>query len=658
MDFFTLPHQKQPAVTEDEDGATESFARAIDDRFNNPAPTIPSALAHHNLPLPLSLSLSSISRNNHLPSPHTSRSHSHHFPTPSPDATLFTAVAPADLPEYLSDPHTLILDIRPLPAYLASRVPHALPLSVPSTLLKRPLFPTARLAEMLPTPSVRRKFSEWRLARRILVYDADSAILPEGNNVLGLLRKFRSEAGLSADLRSSGAPSASPRELQLNWLKGGFQAVLREEQSLLDFNFTTNDDDDDDTPSPPSYADRSSEQSDPTSMTSRQVTLSMPMANRPALLRTKHLPMSAFTANSTTSQRSGSTHHKHHFGQQQTGSREVTSAAPASSRAELLSRPSLSGTTIAPQSTSDPSANVAYNPFYDTIRQNIELSHGITERIPLRISRMAKDRIDDLPFNWLRELGRWAAEDDEGSDDEDHFGESGSGSGSGISGGDHSGMSSDSGEDSGSGHEYAGAHHVRIDPAAVASTSFPTNNAETNLDDPQAEGSEALAMQFYRIELGEQRRLMGVMEHHSKESGRIMEGGEKKGSKSKSKRSKQRSKGPGRSSRGKHSSRDFPYSITAGVEKGAKNRQVQCLDNPTLQSSDAWRSHFTDTVTSGPLSTHVCASGSRSQSSGRYRVPPRVQILDLFVPSLFLNQPNFSLQLPYPSRARVLSTFL
>jgi hypothetical protein len=93
MDFFTLPHQKQPAVTEDEDGATESFARAIDDRFNNPAPAIPSAVAHN---LPLSLSLSSIARNNNLPSPHSSRSHSHHFPTPSPEAALFTPVAPAE----------------------------------------------------------------------------------------------------------------------------------------------------------------------------------------------------------------------------------------------------------------------------------------------------------------------------------------------------------------------------------------------------------------------------------------------------------------------------------------------------------------------------------------------------------------------------------
>ncbi len=200
---------------------------------------------------------------------------------------------------------------------------------------------------MLSSPSARRKFSEWCLARRILIYNADSAILPKGNNVLGLLRKFRAEAGLSVDPRSSGAPSASPRKLQLNWLMGGFQAVFRERQSLLDFNFATNDDDDDGTPSPPSYVDLDLEQSDPTSMTSRQVTLSMPLANRPALLRTKHLPMSAFNAGSTTSQRSGSTRHKLYFGQQQSGPRDPMStnlsAAPAPTRAELVSRLSSSG---------------------------------------------------------------------------------------------------------------------------------------------------------------------------------------------------------------------------------------------------------------------------------------------------------------------------
>jgi hypothetical protein len=571
MDFFSLPHQKHPTVTEDEDGPTDLFAKAIDDRFSNTA--LPSSsLPVHNNRIPLSLSLSSIPRNTHLPSPHIStRSHSHHLPSASSDAALFSPVSPVELRQILSDPHTLVLDIRPLPAYHASRVPHAVPLSVPSTLLKRPLFSTEKLTEMLPNKVARRRFSEWRLAERILVYDADSTVLPEGSNILGLLRKFRAEAGLAADPQPSGASSVAPKDLRLAWIKGGFQAILREHQSLLDLSLT-DDDDDDEVPSPPSFADPNHpEQSDPTSMASRQMTLSTPATHRPTLLRTKHLPLNAFTVSSTTSQRSGSVHHKHFLGQQ-AGPSINPSAGPARSRPEFISKPSLSGTGAVHQSTSDPSANVAYNPFFDTIRQNFELPHGVTERIPLKISRIAKDRIDDLPFTWLRELSQWAVTDDEGTDGEDHLeGESGSGSGSGMSGGDHSGMSSDSGDDSGSGQEHASGHLGRTNPPAAPWIS-PTNHAATTPEDAQAEGSEALAMQFYRIELGEQRRLMGVMEHHSRESGRVMEEGETKSRKSKSKRSKQRSKGMGRSSRGKHGSRDFPYSITAGVEKGAKNR--------------------------------------------------------------------------------------
>jgi tyrosine-protein phosphatase 2/3 len=64
------------------------------------------------------------------------------------------------------------------------------------------------------------------------------------------------------------------------------------------------------------------------------------------------------------------------------------------------------------------------------------------------------------------------------------------------------------------------------------------------------EGTEALAMQFYRIELAEQRRLLGVMEHHSKESGPTP--------------ALDKGKAP--------ETPDFPFSITAGIEKGAKNR--------------------------------------------------------------------------------------
>ena len=415
---------------------------------------------------------------------------------------------------------------------------------------------------MLPNKVARRKFSQWSHAKRILVYDTDSIVLPDNSNILGLLRKFRAEAGLSTDPQPSGVARSSG-ELQLSWLRGGFQAVHREQQALLDFSQVTDDDDDEDTTSPPPFPDSDY-------LGSAEHSVSTDPSNRPILLRTKHLPMSAFTASSTTSQRSGSTHHKLYHGHQ-AAARDLnpTSGPVPSSRTEFVSRPSVSGAaTVTQSSTSDPGRSVAYNPFYDTIRQNVELSHGITERISLHISRSAKDRIDELPFMWLRELGRWAgAEEDLSDAEEDHIGGmSGSGSGSGMSGEDHSDSSSDSGDDSGSGREYMDGY---VNPPAPAPAVFPANASTMMPEDPQAEGSEALAMQFYRIELGEQRRLMGIMAHHSRESGRVLEGETKSKSK---KRSKLRSKGMGRSSRGKHGSREFPYSITAGVEKGAKNR--------------------------------------------------------------------------------------
>lgn len=92
--------------------------------------------------------------------------------------------------------------------------------------------------------------------------------------------------------------------------------------------------------------------------------------------------------------------------------------------------------------------------------------------------------------------------------------------------------------------------------------------------------------QFYNIELGEQKRLLGVMERHSLESGKIIqEGGGVRGVLG--------TVPSGKPSYGKpavgattvdpdnhlepavvseEAVSSFPYSITAGLEKGAKNR--------------------------------------------------------------------------------------
>lgn len=86
------------------------------------------------------------------------------------------------------------------------------------------------------------------------------------------------------------------------------------------------------------------------------------------------------------------------------------------------------------------------------------------------------------------------------------------------------------------------------------SDTSPTNTRRAS-DPVPGDGAEALAMQFYKLEVAEQRRLMSVMTHHTQESTLVA--------------SSDGSLPPDVASK-------FPFSITAGVEKGAKNRSVQC----------------------------------------------------------------------------------
>ncbi|ETW87664.1 hypothetical protein HETIRDRAFT_448126 [Heterobasidion irregulare TC 32-1] len=607
--------------------------------------------------------------------PHTQPRPSQPQPQPQPP---FPSVAPADVQPLLDDPHTLVLDLRPLGTHHASRLPNAIPLSVPSTLLKRPLYSTARLADMLPTPATRRKFSQWRAARRILVYDADASLIPDGSNILGLLRKFRLEGAQpdpTADPSHPAPPDSHNRELV--WLKGGFQAVWRDRRDLIDTSPLPLEDDDDDGSPPP-----------PTSVLSRagdKPSAPLPL-NPPPVLRTKHLPMSAFGVVSTTSLQRHSPalarSHPQAFSLSLPISREPSSriypaAAPLptdSTRPSHLppQTPRVSGapshspaplhpsgppiatpiTTSFSQSYDRPHPpapqQVAYNPFFDAVRQNLELSHGITERIPLRIGRAEKLRVGDLPFQWLREIGRWAGVEDEedgrleggGADAQ---GENVAASGSGSSSESESESEDESGSASGSGQEkedqnaememeqrgrpQAAAHahtHVHFPSSSPSSSPAPAPHASARprtTSHPHAvvkpesvvEGSEALAMQFYRIELGEQRRLMGVMAHHSRESGTVVasaaaaaaalptsplsagtsasgfvsSSGSVPASASgpssalpsfsppppASASGKKKKKDKARASKAKARAKaEFPYSITAGIEKGAKNR--------------------------------------------------------------------------------------
>lgn len=274
-------------------------------------------------------------------------------------------------------------------------------------------------------------------------------------------------------------------------------------------------------------------------------------------------------------------------------------------------------------------SQVAFNPFFDTIRQNLELGggRGSGEGIPLKLSRKVKGRIEDLPFEWLKEIARRSGQltDETPSDKEEkplvavkpvdakprHV----------------ESDASDSDAEADTRRRQPRAPSV-VEASLRARDSSPTSPASTDGE----ELAKTLAMQFYRIELSEQRRLMGVMKHHSMES-TLVEGSSAHRAKPSAPMSKSATVGgyatnssgiptgglcgpvvptgtpvtptqstkavdrPGQTYTGtaaarmlsnsvsesgvesgprnvKDREKAFPYSITAGVEKGDKNRCV------------------------------------------------------------------------------------
>ena len=140
------------------------------------------------------------------------------------------------------------------------------------------------------------------------------------------------------------------------------------------------------------------------------------------------------------------------------------------------------------------------NPFFDNIRQNLELSHdGISERIPLILPRDLVARADELP-GWLREL-------------------------------------------------------VVL---------------------PADETAERLAHEFYQVEVKEQKRLQAIMNWHSRApldqnpTGGFVSPGKVLPKALQVFGSDASSIRPGAAEKDDY----FPFSIAAGVERGAKNRQV------------------------------------------------------------------------------------
>ncbi|KIK50392.1 hypothetical protein GYMLUDRAFT_65297 [Collybiopsis luxurians FD-317 M1] len=285
---------------------------------------------------------------------------------------------------------------------------------------------------MLPS-SARLRFSEWPKFSAIIVYDVDSTGLPhlrEGNNILGLLRKFAKDAAYTGNA--------------LLWFKGGFQRVWRERRDLVDLG----------SPEPEAEDD----------------------ANDSGSLKTNQLPSSAFGSGTTTR----------------------NSQVMSSPQKRPLSSTSLRANAPSMFNEPDISSSILFNPFFNTIRQNIELSHVRNyclsyEYLPILLPRVLPN-VFHFVFQNVFAGGLTT------------FLLNGYVKFPGML------MSSLKPQDVSSSN--GGSSPTLEQQVSLKQNSTLPPPHQTLLD----EGMEVLAMQFYRIELVEQRQLMGVMKHHSEES--------------------------------------------------------------------------------------------------------------------------------------------
>lgn len=263
-------------------------------------------------------------------------------------------ISAADLVEIVESETTIILDLRPPSVYEASHLAKAHSMSVPSTLLRRPAFGLSKLIQMLGV-SAQATVSNWKGKSNIVLVDQDSSSAPEGSVLQGVSSKFEKE-GFSGNI----------------WFVYGGQAAIEGNSS---FKFEASDAGSDDTP---------------------PAVESTPV---PGLGRLSRLAFQYGGCLECSELTVGSTGGGNHPGVPQT--------AAASVRVDPFKQLSLPTPLGARKPRSTESSRVRLqpaNPFFDNIRQNLELSHGgITERIPLALPNEVVRRADELP-PFLRDL--------------------------------------------------------------------------------------------------------------------------------------------------------------------------------------------------------------------------------------------------------------
>ncbi|CEH11788.1 Protein tyrosine phosphatase [Ceraceosorus bombacis] len=308
---------------------------------------------------------------------------------------------------------TLILDIRPSTSFNSARIARSVNVCAPSTLLKRPAMTVDRIeSEMLGSSQDAKRFKRWRKGvrksspeainhgsvsdddieepdrplRRIVVVDTDTRSLGEagrpntgggGACLTGLLRKFDA-AGFQGDLC---------------WLVGGFtgfahtvgQSKQEDHRALLENRPLRAESATPVKKAPPRLEGlippdaertrRSSVPRLPSDSSNAQRSPDYGDEQRHSLVQPRGLPAEAFTTRSLA----GSWNNE--AGQRRMRGIEASHSQPAQLGVN--------------QGQRQPQASA--NPFFDNIRQNRELAHGVTETVPLDIPRLSSAQRDALP---------------------------------------------------------------------------------------------------------------------------------------------------------------------------------------------------------------------------------------------------------------------
>ncbi|KAI0097863.1 hypothetical protein GGR51DRAFT_458641 [Nemania sp. FL0031] len=141
---------------------------------------------------------------------------------PALDSAAPGPLLPSELQSLLQDTpesEILLLDVRVATLYSQSRIPGALNLCIPTTLLRRATFDLCKLQNTLQTEEDQAKFAAWADAKYLVIYDNSSTEKRDASAAMNMFKKFMNE-----NFRGCSC-----------FLKGGFQAFAAAYPTCVDY---------------------------------------------------------------------------------------------------------------------------------------------------------------------------------------------------------------------------------------------------------------------------------------------------------------------------------------------------------------------------------------------------------------------------------------